>query len=201
MVPIYSVDGPGLRQWRIPGIGIADAQLSAATRQPTATTSQSSQSRKRSAHETPATQPQSAASEAWKEFTPTPADHGKCLARVWSGGRGGQCNFAKLPGKDLCSRHEKESAGDAGLQYGLVTGVVPDAALTKFQQKKRQRKDVELAAWVCQSGQFDCKSCHIFKIVSILVNVNKMNMSLSPCVTSLVHVQNLSAATCPPVFV
>ena len=146
LVPIYSVDGQGLRQWNIPGIGIAGAQPSAASQQPTATTSQSSQSRKRSANETPATQPQSAASEAWKEFTPTPVDHGKCLARVWCGGRGGQCIYAKLPGKGLCSRHEKESAGDAGLQYGFVTSVVPDAALTKFQQKKRQRKDLKLAA-------------------------------------------------------
>ena len=99
-----------------------------------------------STYQTPAVQPQSVVVTAWKEFTPMPIDHGACLAGMWSGGRGGQCNFAKLPGKYLCSRHEKESAGDAGLQYGFVTGVVPDAALTKFQQKKRQRKDVEPAA-------------------------------------------------------
>ena len=99
-----------------------------------------------STYQTPAVQPQSVVVEAWKEFTPMSIDHGKCLAGMWSGGRGGQCLSGKLPEKDLCKGPLNEITGDAGLQYSLITGAIPDAALMKFQKKKRQHKDVEHVA-------------------------------------------------------
>ena len=99
-----------------------------------------------STYQTPAVQPQSVVVEAWKEFTPMSIDHGKCLAGMWSGGRGGQCLAGKLPGKDLCKGPLNEITGDAWLQYSLITGAIPDAALMKFQKKKRQHKDVEHVA-------------------------------------------------------
>ena len=68
----------------------------------------------------------------WKRFTPSSVDMSRCLARVWSGGRGGQCANAPLPGEDLCKRHAAKFGKDGC--HGKVTGGIPEKKLKEFEK-------------------------------------------------------------------
>ena len=59
------------------------------------------------------------AQHVWKRFTPASVNEEKCRARMWSGGRGGQCTKLPLPGRNLCGMHAKSAP------HGLVTDAIP----------------------------------------------------------------------------
>jgi hypothetical protein len=40
---------------------------------------------------------------------------GRCIARTWKGGYGGQCTRYKLPGTDFCQKHQAEENRWCGL--------------------------------------------------------------------------------------
>ena len=62
----------------------------------------------------------------WKRFTPPVVDEKKCLARMWSGGRGEQCKKVPMPGRAVCGAHGKSAP------HGLVTGAIPYDKLQEF---------------------------------------------------------------------
>ena len=64
--------------------------------------------------------------DVWKRFTPAAVDFTKCLGRMWSGGRGGQCKCLPSPGRALCAMHSKSTT------HGLVTGAIPYGKLQEF---------------------------------------------------------------------
>ena len=69
----------------------------------------------------------------WKRFTPPSVDMSRCLARIWSGGRGGQCANPPLPGEDLCKRHAAKFGKDGC--HGKVTGEIPEKKLKEFEKE------------------------------------------------------------------
>ena len=114
----------------------------------------------------------------WRRFTPDFIDPGKCLARVFNGGFGGQCSKLAAPGSQLCKQH----MGWGGQVHGLVTGPIPRAKVRRFLQAeirnvRRKRASegvvggdgavVEAEGCLC----FFCVSlCFYFSWVRILVN-------------------------------
>ena len=71
--------------------------------------------------------------EAWRRFTPVDIDQGRCMARVFCGGRGGQC-YGKCHGESkLCRQHERSTP------HGLVTGEIPQERLQWFLNAERRR--------------------------------------------------------------
>ena len=62
----------------------------------------------------------------WKRFTPAAVDSTKCLARMWSGGRGGQCKCLPIAGRSVCAMHSKSTS------HGLVTGAITYDKLQEF---------------------------------------------------------------------
>ena len=69
-------------------------------------------------------QPESAVS--WKDFTPEIVDEAKCLARQWNGGKGGQCSYKPLSGRNVCHVHIDKHTGDPKVPHGYVNGPIPD---------------------------------------------------------------------------
>ena len=74
--------------------------------------------------------------ERWRMFTPAEVDRGKCLARTWNAGKGGQC--AKKPDKSgrFCWQHGKNCGGPTWL--GEVTGEIPMRKLEDFEKARRR---------------------------------------------------------------
>ena len=52
--------------------------------------------------------------DVWKRFSPEEVDEFKCLARIWNGGRGGQCGHPRERGSDFCCRREHAEGGQFG---------------------------------------------------------------------------------------
>ena len=72
-----------------------------------------------------------------RQFTPRNINMGKCMARTWGGGLGGQCNNNPVAGSDLCKVHGKSH----GLAHGRVDGDIPPDKFTKFlNEGARSRK-------------------------------------------------------------
>ena len=85
--------------------------------------------------------------EAWEEelrkrFSPSEIDPGKCSARVFAGGRGGQCRRAPQDG-GLCARCGPAPA------HGFVTGPVPR---TKWKDFKITEEMVDQLRTECRAG-------------------------------------------------
>ena len=68
-----------------------------------------------------------------KRFTPEIVDEERCLARVESNGRGGQCCAKRQGGTGFCGRHAKNQP------YGLVTGSIPAEKVEVLLRKERRR--------------------------------------------------------------
>ena len=83
----------------------------------------------------------------WRLFTPPAVDAGRCLARVWKEGCGGQCTRKPQAGADLCATHTKNVGKDAWL--GKVTGEIPAKKLKEFE---RARKRTEAGAGAIGGG-------------------------------------------------
>eukprot|EP00931_Biecheleriopsis_adriatica_P056434 TRINITY_DN33432_c0_g1_i2.p1 TRINITY_DN33432_c0_g1~~TRINITY_DN33432_c0_g1_i2.p1 ORF type:complete len:927 (+),score=175.40 TRINITY_DN33432_c0_g1_i2:60-2840(+) len=62
------------------------------------------------------------------DFTPAKIYIGRCFARVWGSGRGGQCPKPRRPSSDFCGTH----GGQKPLPHGRVDGPVPAAKLQEF---------------------------------------------------------------------
>ena len=96
------------------------------------------------------------AEDLWQQFTPTVIDEGKCFARVWGAGRGGQCAKRRLEGKDYCGSHcEAQSR-----VHGDVRGDIPAPKFRQFlaeaaKRAKRQREEKagSSAGGVAAAGQ------------------------------------------------
>ena len=83
--------------------------------------------------------------DVWKRFTPAAVNQEKCRARMWCGGRGGQCSKLPLDGREVCRRHSKSA------KHGLVTGAIPYDKLQEFLKaeeaaRKRIAKGEEVSA-------------------------------------------------------
>merc|ERR1712216_552163 len=72
--------------------------------------------------------PQADSKSDWKDFTPTDIQKDVCMARIWGGGRGGQCKNSPEPDDDLCDQH-----GTNGTCHGRVDGPIPPAKLRDFE--------------------------------------------------------------------
>ena len=83
----------------------------------------------------------------WKRFTPSSVDLSRCLARTWSGGRGGQRVNAPLLGEDLCKRHAAKF-GQEGC-HGKVTGGIPEKKLKEFEKEAEKATARER---LCEDG-------------------------------------------------
>lgn len=75
-----------------------------------------------------------AGTEEWLAFTPREIDLKLCLARLWNGGFGAQCNQPRPDGMDLCRNHQQAAISTKGLNFGYVTGPIPAVRLAEFQQ-------------------------------------------------------------------
>ena len=64
--------------------------------------------------------------------TPAIVSHDLCLARVWAGGAGGQCQIRRPDQGVLCRRHMQDQ------KHGLVTGDVPPDKLAEFRRRSGQ---------------------------------------------------------------
>ena len=72
--------------------------------------------------------------ESWRDFTPSVVDLGRCLARTWDAGRGGQCRRLKPSGADVCA-----SCAKGCLAHGRVDGPIPTTKLAAFQSTKTKK--------------------------------------------------------------
>ena len=68
-----------------------------------------------------------AALERWRQFTPTDIVVGRCMARTWFGGKGGQCKSKCVGDSDFCRSH-----GGGRLAHGRVDGDIPDSKYREF---------------------------------------------------------------------
>lgn len=76
------------------------------------------------------------AKQAWRRFTPAKINPRLCMARTWSGGRGGQCKFASASsGTVFCKKH----MGGTWRIYGRVNGPIPAKKLAEFQAAFKKR--------------------------------------------------------------
>ena len=75
--------------------------------------------------------------ESWRDFTPSVVDLGRCLARTWAAGRGGQCSRLKPSGADVCAKCAK-----GRLAHGRVDGPIPTTKLAAFQ-RTATKKDAD----------------------------------------------------------
>ena len=73
----------------------------------------------------------------WECYTPEPVNVGRCMARTWADGRGGQCTRAPTASTDLCRMHVKQMGCAAWL--GKVDGPIPDVKLEEFRRKGTPR--------------------------------------------------------------
>merc|ERR1711971_1407668 len=94
----------------------------------------------------PVPSPSSPAAEDvdWKTFTPESINHESCMARIWNGGKGGQCTKTKrVEGYDYCVTHKEKY-----VVHGRVDGPIPLKKLKEFiaASKKPQLSEEELAA-------------------------------------------------------
>lgn len=68
----------------------------------------------------------------WRPFTPQSVSPRLCHARMWNGGRGGQCEKPTIVGS-LCGRHTKQES-ERGLTYGRVDQDGPHSKLREFER-------------------------------------------------------------------
>ena len=66
--------------------------------------------------------------EEMRGFTPSIINEGRCLARVWNSGKGGQCWAARPPNASFCRQHGQCQA------HGVVTGPIPMKKLMEFRR-------------------------------------------------------------------
>ena len=86
--------------------------------------------------------------DVWKRFTPATVNKEKCRARMWSGGRGGQCSKLPIPGRDVCAMHSRSAS------HGLVTGAIPYDKLQEFlRAEEAARKRVAKGEGVTAGGK------------------------------------------------
>jgi len=74
----------------------------------------------------------------WKRFTPADVDSNKCLARIWNGGDGGQCQRNRHEQSDFCKVHGKDDNGPA---HGRVDGPIPEQKLQEFLKAANGTKE------------------------------------------------------------
>lgn len=72
--------------------------------------------------------PQADSKADWKDFTPSEIQKDLCVARIWGGGRGGQCCNSPEPGDEMCDKHATN-----GATHGRVDGPIPAAKLREFE--------------------------------------------------------------------
>ena len=75
--------------------------------------------------------------ERWRQFTPGPILVGRCMARIWNGGAGGQCKSKCVGDSDFCRTHGKQN--DSGrLVHGRVDGDIPEPKYQEFVNRVRR---------------------------------------------------------------
>ena len=77
-----------------------------------------------------------AGGEEWRAFTPA-VDAAGCMARIWAGGRGGQCANRRAPQQEFCRQHRGEQV------HGRVDGPIPLEKLMKFRAQAQRRRGGE----------------------------------------------------------
>ncbi len=78
---------------------------------------------------------------ASRRFDPDVVDERRCMARVFAGGRGGQCPNPPLRGDEFCRGHGREGKR----AHGIVGGDVPAAKLGDFLRAEGERGFREVA--------------------------------------------------------
>ena len=75
--------------------------------------------------------------ERWRQFTPGPILVGRCMARIWNGGAGGQCKSRCFGDSDFCRTHGKQN--DSGrLVHGRVDGDIPEPKYREFVNRVKR---------------------------------------------------------------
>ena len=75
--------------------------------------------------------------ERWRQFTPGPIVVGRCMARIWNGGAGGQCKSRCVGDSEFCRTHGKQS--DSGrLVHGRVDGDIPEPKYQEFVNRVKK---------------------------------------------------------------
>ena len=75
--------------------------------------------------------------ERWRQFTPGPIVVGRCMARIWNGGAGGQCKSKCVGDSDFCRTHGKQN--DSGrLVHGRVDGDIPEPKYQEFVNRVKR---------------------------------------------------------------
>ena len=75
--------------------------------------------------------------ERWRQFTPGPIVVGRCMARIWNGGAGGQCKSKCVGDSDFCRTHGKQN--DSGrLVHGRVDGDIPEPKYQEFVNRGKR---------------------------------------------------------------
>ena len=75
--------------------------------------------------------------ERWRQFTPGPIVVGRCMARIWNGGAGGQCKSRCVGDSEFCRTHGKQN--DSGrLVHGRVDGDIPEPKYQEFVNRVRR---------------------------------------------------------------
>ena len=78
----------------------------------------------------------------WRRFTPDVIESGKCLARTFNGGLGGQCTKLALVGSEFCRQHE----GRGCQVHGFVKGPIPRGKLQHFLRVRSIDRSVSRSA-------------------------------------------------------
>ena len=75
--------------------------------------------------------------ERWRQFTPGPIVVGRCMARIWNSGAGGQCKSRCVDDSDFCRTHGKQN--DSGrLVHGRVDGDIPEPKYQEFVNRVKK---------------------------------------------------------------
>ena len=75
--------------------------------------------------------------ERWRQFTPGRIVVGRCMARIWNGGAGGQCKSRCVGDSDFCRTHGKQN--DSGrLVHGRVDGDIPEPKYQEFLNRVKR---------------------------------------------------------------
>mmetsp|Transcript_32060 Transcript_32060/g.70239 ORF Transcript_32060/g.70239 Transcript_32060/m.70239 type:complete len:238 (-) Transcript_32060:22-735(-) len=72
----------------------------------------------------------------WFEGT---IDQSRCMSRIWNSAKGGQCERAPAPGKDLCVQHASMLKSLGKLSHGRVDGKVPPAKYREFLHNRQMK--------------------------------------------------------------
>lgn len=80
--------------------------------------------------------------QEWKRFTPDEVSTTHCMARIWGGGKGGQCKSKPAANSDFCAAHTKK---ECWRTHGRCDGPIPEKKFQQFLKESGKPPKPEVA--------------------------------------------------------